>query len=77
MPLSTDTHMTSAEMERVLGEINKILPDRATPYEIAMLVSYICHRYTIPTSTGVQVFAHVLDFLDAQYQGPRSEVEIN
>jgi hypothetical protein len=69
--------MTSAEMERVLGEINKILPDRATPYEIAMLVSYICHRYLVPTSSGVMIFAHVLDFLDTQQGGPRSKFEIN
>ncbi len=77
MPLPTDTIMTPEDMTRLLTDIDKLLPERLAPYEISMLVSFICHRYRVPTSSGVHIFAHVLDFLDTQYNGPRSEFEIN
>jgi hypothetical protein len=79
MPLLVKTQLSPEQQQELLLNLDAVLPSRMTTWDIQLVVSYICHRYSLPTSAGVRLFAHVLDTMADQEraQGPRSDREIN
>jgi hypothetical protein len=77
MPLLIESYLSDEEMQGLLTDLGRRLPARATSYEVAMIVAFVCHRYGMPPSVGVHVFAHALDFLAEHNDGPRSKRDIH